>query len=87
MILLIVIMIISTVIIVIVIIVIVIIDIVILVIVLLVMLVIVLKIMLYVDSSVCKKKCLISFLEAEVLITIQGSGRIYLSADEIRYLF
>jgi len=26
------------------------------------------------------KKCLISFLEVEVLITVQGNGRIYLSA-------
>ena len=31
----------------------------------------------YVDSSVCVKKCLISFLEVEVLITIQGNGRIH----------
>jgi len=35
----------------------------------------------YVDSSVCEKeKCLISFLEEEVLITVQGNGKIYLSA-------
>jgi len=34
----------------------------------------------YVDSSVCVwKKCLISFLGEEVLITVQGNGRIYLS--------
>jgi len=45
----------------------------------LIMLVIVLKIM-YVDSSVCCKKCLISFLGEEVLIIVQGNGRIYLSA-------
>ena len=30
----------------------------------------------YVDSSVCEKV----FLEVEVLITVQGNGRIYLSA-------
>ena len=34
----------------------------------------------YVDSSVCMlKKCLISFLGEEALITVQGNGRIYLS--------
>ena len=33
----------------------------------------------HVDSSVCEK-CLISFLKEEVLITVQGNGRIYLSA-------
>ena len=47
------------------------------------MLVIVLKIMcMYVDSSVCeKKKCLISFLEAEVLIRVQGKWKdLFLSA-------
>ena len=79
MILLIVIMIITTVIIIIVIIVIVIIVIVILVIVFLVMLVIVLKIRCML-ILVCVKKCLISFLEVEVLITVQGNERIYLSA-------
>ena len=63
------------VIIVIVIIVIVVIVIVILVIVFLVMLVIVLKIM-----CILILVCLISFLEVEVLITVQGNGRIYLSA-------
>jgi len=47
----------------------------ILVIVFLVMLVIVLKIM-YMLILVCVKKCLISFLEVEVLITVQGNGRI-----------
>ena len=62
------------VIIVIVIIVIVIIVIIILEIVLLVMLVIVLKIMCRL-ILVCVKKCLISFLEEEVLITVQGNGR------------
>jgi len=67
------------VIIVIVIIVIIIIVIVILVIVFLVMLVIVLKIMCIL-ILMCVKKCLISFLEVEVLITVQGNGRIYLSA-------
>ena len=74
MILLIVIMIIATVLIVTVIIVIVI--IVILVIVFLVMLVIVSKIMCML-ILVCVKKCLISFLEVEVLITVQKNGRIY----------
>jgi len=67
-------MIITTVIIVIVIILIVIIVIVIIVLlVMLVMLVIVLKIMCILNSSVCVcvKKCLISFLEVEVLITVQ----------------
>jgi len=53
--------------------------IIILVIVLLVMLVIVLKIMCIL-ILVCVKKCLISFLEVEVLITVQWNGRIYLSA-------
>ena len=55
-----------------VIIVIVIIVIVILVIVILVMLVIVLKIMCIL-ILVCVKKCLISFLEVEVIITVQGN--------------
>ena len=45
----------------------------------LVMLVIVLKIMCIL-ILVCVKKCLISFLEEEVLITVQGNGRICLSA-------
>jgi len=52
---------------------------VILVIVFLIMLVIVLKIMCIL-ILVCVKKCLNSFLEIEVLITVQGNGRIYLSA-------
>ena len=51
----------------------------ILVIVLLVMLVIVLKIMCML-ILVCVKECLISFLEEEVLKTVQGNGRISLSA-------
>ena len=36
----------------------------------------------YIDSSVCEKvfNFLLGFLEEEVLITVQGNGRIYLSA-------
>ena len=57
--------------------------IIILVISLLIMLVIVLKIMCML-ILVCVKKCLISFLAKEVLITVQGNGRIYLSAGWIQ---